>query len=185
MELDETTIKEFLESKMISRLDQLSQREQYYSLEKSAKGVFTHAEKFGLVYEIANAKAVRKERTSELLKALAILRGGAKQAAFGTDVSPKVLILAGLTCGNLILNSLFEDNSSNTSNRGKSVTLNVDTLKEVTTDYKDRLCTPVFIGIRNGYLANEDDVRKLSEEDKGYVVTTPINAVHQMTNALP
>ena len=43
------------------------------------------------------------------MRSLGVLRGGAKQAQFGCDVSPKVIILAGLSCGNLIFNDIFED----------------------------------------------------------------------------
>jgi CRISPR-associated protein Cst2 len=43
----------------------------------------------GKVYELKDRAFERKDRTGALLKAIAVLRGGAKQAAFGTDVSPK------------------------------------------------------------------------------------------------
>ena len=61
---------------------------------------------------MTDAQTKRKERASELLKALVRLRGGAKQAAFGTDVAPKVMILAGTSCGNPIFNSLFIDDGN-------------------------------------------------------------------------
>jgi CRISPR-associated protein Cst2 len=77
----------------------------------------------------------RKDRATKILKALAVLRGGAKMAAFAVDVAPKVIILAGLSCGNLIFNDLFED----TKNGPK---LKLATLKEVITDYTDRIVTP-------------------------------------------
>lgn len=41
-------------------------------------------------FEVANPEESRRQRSSELLKALSVLRGGAKQAAFGTDVAPQV-----------------------------------------------------------------------------------------------
>lgn len=37
---------------------------------------------------------LRQARAKKILKALAVLRGGAKQAAFATEVAPKVIILA-------------------------------------------------------------------------------------------
>jgi CRISPR-associated protein Cst2 len=116
-----------------------------------------------------------------------VLRGGSKQAAFATDVSPKALIMAGLTCGNPIFNNLFED-KSNSSERGRTVIVNVNALKEIATDYKDRICTPVYIGIRTGFIQNEDEVRNLESvtEIDGikFVVTTPIDAARQMSQAL-
>ena len=203
VELDEGTVKQFLHNKKISLLQIPSHQSEYYSLEKKIetveekdkttgkmvtkkKEVQEPTKKYGKVYEIANAKEQRAVRASALIKALAVLRGGAKQAAFGTDVSPKVLILAGLTCGNPIFNSLFED-KNNSRARGKSVILNIEALKEITTDYNDRIKTPVFIGIRTGYLQNESEVRKLDStmiDEIKFIVTTPINAAHMMTDCL-
>jgi CRISPR-associated protein Cst2 len=136
-------------------------------------------------FELTNARTIRKERSGELLKALSVLRGGAKQAAFGTDIAPKCLILAGLSCGNAIFNDLFEDDED-----GSRARLNVQALKEVLGDYCDRVKTPVCIGIRTGYLANEDDIRKLAGElptSRGVVqvrVSTPREAAELIAAAL-
>jgi CRISPR-associated protein Cst2 len=160
IELDEIKIDEFKKNRKIDVLQDYAES--------------------GKIYEMTNAKTKRKERASELLKALAHLRGGAKQAAFGTDVSPKVLILAGITCGNPILNSLFLDD-------GNGPMLKVGTLKEVAKDYSDRIVTPIFIGIRKGYLKNEPEVLNLSDTKDGKVVfkiTTPIDSARQMAEAL-
>ncbi|MEW6086855.1 MAG: type I-B CRISPR-associated protein Cas7/Cst2/DevR [bacterium] len=107
----------------------------------------------GKIYEMVSNP--RKERASTLLKSLAVLRGGAKQAQFGTDVSPKVLILAGLNCGNPIFNHIFND-----AKEGPEI--KIDTLKEIIKDYTDRIITSVYIGIRKGYLKNEEEVVKLN-----------------------
>jgi CRISPR-associated protein Cst2 len=123
----------------------------------------------------------RKDRATKILKALAVLRGGAKQAAFATDVAPKVIILAGLSCGNLIFNDLFEDTKDGPK-------LKLDTLKEVIADYADRIVTPVFIGVRTGYLHpdSEKELRDWStQQGKKVVLTTPIQAVAKLTEALP
>jgi CRISPR-associated protein Cst2 len=100
----------------------------------------------GSIYEIKNNEQIRKDRASALLKSLAILRGGAKQAQFGTDVSPKLTITAGVTCGNMIFNSIFEDESFEPQ-RGKSAVLNIKTFKEIVEEYSDRIVTPIYIGI--------------------------------------
>jgi len=138
-------------------------------------------EKSGKIYETRSAPEKRKERTSELLKALAHLRGGAKQAAFGTDVSPKTLILAGVTCGNPMFNNLFVDD-------GNGPYLKVETLKEIAKDYADRIATPIYIGIRKGYLKNETDVLQLQNlTDLGitFKVLTPIEVAEEMATVLP
>jgi CRISPR-associated protein Cst2 len=90
--------------------------------------------------------------------------------------------MAGLTCGNPIFNTIFGDDST-ARTRAKSVTINVAALKEIVSDYKDRICTPVFIGIRTGFIKNEEDVRNLADE--GYIVTTPIDAAKRMADSLP
>lgn len=160
IELDEAKIEDFIRNKKIA--------------------VIKDEGKSGKIYEMKDAKTKRKERASELLKAVARLRGGAKQAAFGTDVSPKVLILAGTTCGNPIFNSLFIDD-------GSGPALKVATLREVARDYSDRIVTPIFIGIRKGYMKNETDVLQLEGVKEGnaiFKVTTPIDAAEQMAKVL-
>ncbi|OLE51693.1 MAG: hypothetical protein AUG51_21710 [Acidobacteria bacterium 13_1_20CM_3_53_8] len=95
------------------------------------------------IYEAVQNK--RRERATMILRALAVLRGGAKQAQFGTDVAPKVIIVAGLNCGNLIFNDLFEEKNG-------EPTVKLDALKQTIEDYRHRIITPVFIGVRDGYL---------------------------------
>ena len=109
----------------------------------------------GSVFERVDSAQVRKERSGELLKALSVLRGGAKQAAFGTDVAPKFLILAGLKSGNPIFNHLFEEPPS-------GLVFRTNVLMEILEDYSDRIITPVCIGLRTGYVANEDEVKSLA-----------------------
>jgi len=135
-------------------------------------------------YEVMNAAEIRGKRCGELLKALAVLRGGAKQAAFGTDVAPKCLITAGLSCGNAVFNHLFDDNPD------KGLRLRVDALREVLSDFADRIVTPVAIGLRTSYLANEDEVRALAgshEFKRGrveVVVQTPREAAEFIATRL-
>jgi len=135
-------------------------------------------------FELVNAVASRKQRSSELLKALSVLRGGAKQAAFGTDVAPKCLVVAGLSCGNPIFNHLFEDDNE------KGLTLKAAVFREVLADYADRIVTPVVIGIRTSYLANEEEVRSLAgvhETVRGkvdVVVNTPRAAAELIASKL-
>jgi CRISPR-associated protein Cas7/Cst2/DevR subtype I-B len=156
--------------------------------------------KLGRIYELTNAAASRKERAGALLNALAVLRGGAKQAQFGTDVAPKVLVMAGLTCGNPIFNQLFQDDSA-------APLFKVEAFKEIIRDYADRIVSSVLIGIRRDYLKNDVDVRGLAgwwkvdqeksavegpKEQKGdsgswvqVKVGTPIDATKSMAALLP
>lgn len=121
-------------------------------------------------YTLKDANKIRKVHASGLLKGLAYLRGGAKQAAFGADVSPKVLILAGMESANPVFNNLFVGT-------GEKPQLDINTIKQIASDYKNKLATPVYIGIRAGYLQNEEDVKALNDS-KTFVVDSPISIVN-------
>lgn len=133
-----------------------------------AKGTFKR-------FMLKNAEQSRKDRAAGLLRGLAFLRGGAKQAAFGADVSPKVLILAGLECANPVFNNLFEGS-------GEMPSLKINALKQIIGDYQSKLATPVYIGIREGYLQNEDEVKALSD-DSTIVVGSPISVAQDFIKA--
>jgi CRISPR-associated protein Cst2 len=120
-------------------------------------------------YELKDALNIRKKHAAGLLKGLAFLRGGAKQAAFGADVSPKVLILAGMESANPVFNNLF-------IGTGEKPALSLETLKQLAADYKEKLATPIYIGIRAGYLQNEDDVKALGG---GFIIDSPVGVVNQ------
>ena len=120
-------------------------------------------------YELKEVENIRKKHASGLLRGLAFLRGGAKQAAFGSDVSPKVLILAGMESANPVFNNLFVG-------IGEKPALNLDTLKQLASDYKEKLASPIYIGIRSGYLQNEDDIKALGE---GFIIDSPVGIVNQ------
>jgi CRISPR-associated protein Cst2 len=124
------------------------------------------------IFRLKDLEEKRKQRAGGLLKALSVLRGGAKQAAFGTDLAPKAIILAPLSCGNPIFNSLFKEDNE--------LVFKTETFKEVLEDYKDRITGKVYIGIRKGYISNEEEIYSLAK-DKKYedrvVVTTPMDAV--------
>lgn len=159
IELDEEFIKPSLAAQKITVIDDLGEK--------------------GKVYELTE-KDARKSRATELLRALAVLRGGAKQAQFGSSVSPVAIVAAGLTCGNPIFNHLFVDDAN------QGVKLNTDVLMEVIEEYKDRITTPVYVGIRKDFLTNESDVHALAKElgEARMVITTPRDAMEQLTGKL-
>jgi CRISPR-associated protein Cst2 len=135
-------------------------------------------------YELANAPMLRKERSGQLLKALAVLRGGAKQAAFATDVAPKFLLLAGLSCGNPIFNHLFADDASS------GLTFRTECFSQLLSDYADRITTPIHVGLRAGYVNNESEIHSLKgshQFDRGTVevlVGTPREAAEAIAGLL-
>lgn len=124
-------------------------------------------------YTLKDVEQIRKSRAAGLLKGLVYLRGGAKMAAFGADVSPKVIVFAGLSSANPCFNNLFVG-------KGEKPELNIALIEEIAQDYADKLATPIHIGIRSGYLGNEEQVKALAE--KGFVVDSPVNVVKSFVN---
>ena len=140
--------------------------------ELSTELVTKHGDKFEISdlsnakhkrYALREADKIRKKHAAGLLKGLAFLRGGAKQAAFGSDVTPKVLILAGMASANPVFNNLF-------IGTGEKPALNIETLKQIARDFNDKLSTPIYIGIRAGYLQNDEEVKNIGG---GFVVDSP------------
>ena len=135
-------------------------------------------------YELTDATAIRKQRSGELLKALAVLRGGAKQAAFGTDVAPKFLVLAGISCGNPIFNQLFSDEAQT------GLVFKTAAFKQILEDYADRITTPIQIGLRTGYIANEGEIQALqgfhgfARGTVEVVVSTPRKAAESIAEVI-
>jgi len=104
---------------------------------------------------------VREKRAKDVLKALPYLAGGAKQTSHLTDVSPKLLILAGIDGGNhLFMNLVREEN-------GEAI-VDMVALEEVISDYSDILLTDIYIGRRKGFMEELDPVFKnLTEKYAG------------------
>ena len=153
IELDDKLVDDFIKDNKVKVLEDLG---------KSGK-------KYGMAD--GNARAIRGR---ELFKALALLRGGAKQAQFGTDVAPKAIVMAGLSCGNPIFNNVFDENVD-------GPVIKVNLLKEIIKDYSEKLVTPVVIGLRTGYLKNEEEVRSLGKQNGSEVfVMTPIEAARKI-----
>jgi CRISPR-associated protein Cst2 len=121
-------------------------------------------------YELKNGTENRNNNAAGLLKGLAYLRGGAKQAAFGSDITPKVLILAGMESANPIFNNLF-------IGTGEKPILNIDLLLELENDFKDKLATPIYVGFRKSYLQNEEEIKERLLD--GFVLASPVEVVKQ------
>lgn len=120
----------------------------------------------------------QNELTSALVKSIARLNGGSKLAQFATDVAPKLLILAGLNAPHLLFDNLL------ISKEGKPA-LHLEALKEIVSDYDSNFTTPLFIGIRSGYLVNEDEIRALdSIKSVKVVVGTPISVAEEISKIL-
>jgi len=108
------------------------------------------------VYVRKNVVDYQNNLAKELLNALAFLRGGSKLAQFGVDVAPKFLILAGMKVGGMIFDNLL-------INSGGSPALNLAALEEIVADYREKITTKIYLGIREGYLSNQEEIRQITE----------------------
>lgn len=125
----------------------------------------------------------RIRRVKEVLLALERLRYGAHLARNLSDVSPVVALVGFLDGGNAPFQRLFEPDVNR-----ESVTLNLDRLRSVLTDYRDRLLRiqdgdkALFFGYRPTVLTNEDEVLRAFNEEKPFsecveVCGTPRGAI--------
>lgn len=103
-------------------------------------------------------KEVRKQRVTDVVKALQTLSGGAKQTTNLADVTPKFLILATLKSGNHPFSHVaIED-------LGKAK-LSIESLKQVLSDYEEQFEGDVFIGRRIGFMDEyEEKLQNLASE---------------------
>lgn len=126
------------------------------------------------IYQKADLENYRKDVICQLFNALVHLQGGAKMAQFGVDVTPKVIVAAGLNIKTPIFSNLFA------MGQDKPI-LHVGLLKELMNDYAGRIQTPVFIGLRKDYLENEGDIQALGDElgDK-VILGTPIEIAQKI-----
>jgi len=108
----------------------------------------------------------RIRRVKDVLLALERLRYGARLARNLSDVAPVAVLVGFLDGGNAPFQRLFE-----TDVNREGVTLNLDRLRSVLTDYKDRLLKgedsskALFFGYRPTVLMNEEEVLKAFEND--------------------
>jgi len=91
----------------------------------------------------------RTKRASETIRALAELRGGAKCSGYLTDVAPKFVILACIACANHIFMDVVKP-------RNGDIVLDNQILTEVAEDYYDKFLSPIYIGLRRGFLIDAE-----------------------------
>lgn len=119
----------------------------------------------------------RWRRAAGLMRALVRLRGGAKLAAFTTDVTPKVLIFAGLKSGNLLFNDIFLVEKD-------GLALNIPLFRQICQDYKEHFRTPVYLGLRESYLINQSEIRELQIDGCNIVHGSPVEVVEEFCRTI-
>lgn len=110
------------------------------------------------------AKKTRVKRATDTIAALKTISGGAMQTNNLADVTPKFIILATMSSGNHPFSHVFVPKGA----YKQIPEFNLEGLKEVVEDYKEQFEGKIFIGIRSGFLDDED--KKALEE---YASVTP------------
>lgn len=118
------------------------------------------------------AKDIRIKRTTDTIKALKNISGGAMQTNNMGDVTPKFIILATTKTGN----HPFSHIATKTGAYDEYASLDINALKEVIADYKADFDGKIFIGKRTGFMdERNDDLKKLSDEFSSLVELKTIN----------
>lgn len=90
-------------------------------------------------------KEIRIKRTTDVIKALPFISGGARQTLRLTDVTPKFLVLAILNSGNHIFMNLAKNDNGKPS-------FSIAALEQVLTDYAEYMATDIYIARRVGFM---------------------------------
>jgi CRISPR-associated protein Cst2 len=100
----------------------------------------------------------RKKRVKEIVRALGELRGGAKLSGYLTDVAPKFVVAAVIRCANHIFMDIVKESDS-------GIVLDASTLTEIVNDYHNEFLSPIFVGLRRGFLdeAEYERISKMKE----------------------
>ncbi|MEZ4965155.1 MAG: type I-B CRISPR-associated protein Cas7/Cst2/DevR [Saprospiraceae bacterium] len=101
-------------------------------------------------------KRIREKRATDTIAALKFINGGAMQTNNMADVTPKFIVLATMASGN----HPFSHVATSFGQFEQEFRLNVEGLEEVLNDYGTQFRGKIFIGIRSGFLSDED-VEKL------------------------
>ncbi|MEX2682064.1 MAG: hypothetical protein Q6373_010720, partial [Candidatus Sigynarchaeota archaeon] len=133
-------------------------------------------------YSIPNVVSLRRQRVLAALESLLVINGGAKSAQYGGDITPKIILIAGQNGGNPILSGVLRAGT-------RSVKIDIDVLKDRVKHHAGLFSTPVYCGMRAGYVENEDEVTArasnfLQETGVDLVPCSPAIAVQKLSERI-
>ncbi|NMC08187.1 MAG: type I-B CRISPR-associated protein Cas7/Cst2/DevR [Candidatus Lokiarchaeota archaeon] len=102
-------------------------------------------------YQINDAAIIRKARVLAALEGLLVIHGGAKSAQYGTDITPRLMLLAGQDGGNPVLSGVLRAGA-------RTIKIDVDLLLATVKRHASLFKTPVYCGMRAGYVENEAEI---------------------------
>lgn len=103
----------------------------------------------------------RSERVATLVKALADLDGGAKQALHYTDLTPAILMLAVTKSGNHPFYRMLKASKTHRTE------FNRDAFEEIIRVYEQDFLSNIFIGWSRGFLDGERESMEKAVQEKG------------------
>ncbi|SRR5579875_1459541 len=118
----------------------------------------------------------RQKRVASLIRALAVLDGGAKQALHYTDVAPSLVFVAVTKTGNHPFARVL------TASQKHETQLNADGLNEILSVWKDDFLSPVHVGWAKGFLDSERT--KLPEHELLLKTNHPREAITALAGEL-
>ncbi|MCY3412078.1 MAG: type I-B CRISPR-associated protein Cas7/Cst2/DevR [Candidatus Heimdallarchaeota archaeon] len=131
----------------------------------------------GKIYARKNLHKYQNKYTSDLITAISELSGGSKLSQFAAPTAPKILICAGLNSPLMLFDNILYNHE------GKPA-MHIQALKEILSDYNEKFVTPVYIGLRSGYLINEMELRELEVDGIEIIFGTPISVAEQFAQNL-
>ncbi len=102
-------------------------------------------------YKIRINEKIKKQRIKILLESLLIINGGAKNPQYGTDITPKIIILAGQNGANPLLSNIFEMGE-------EKIVINFEKLIQKVKGFKAIFETPIYLGFRTDFLENSKQI---------------------------
>jgi len=120
----------------------------------------------------------RRERATLPFKALKYLWGGGRRTRLLVDITPQFLIYARMDKKvPIFLNNLT------TTYRGGGNQLDVERLQQILKEYEENVLR-LILGVRKGFLANEDGLARLSFREEAVKVQTVSDALDEIEHDL-
>jgi len=129
-------------------------------------------------FQARDADILRKKRVIYTLESLLTINGGAKSAQYGTDISPKAILVAGTNGGNPLLSRALI--------MGKErPRLDLDRLIAAVSSNPSLFETSVFCGIRQDYIENMAELTTRKDEFKEktgreIIACSPLDTINKL-----
>jgi len=127
---------------------------------------------------LVNNYKIKTNRIRILLQSLVKINGGAKSAQYATDITPKIIVLAGQKGCNPILSNLVIPGL-------KEPIFLTEKLFEIVIKHQNLFTTSIYVGIRNSSVSNIEELRETiqsfnMQSSVKIVLTSPVKAIDKL-----